>query len=348
MKSSSVTEEKVTYLLGAGASYEAVPVANAFAKTMQQWVAGPATSMPDSVRHHPQFESFVQHIQELSVAAEREGGIDAYARVLTLSQRAESIKKLRALKATLSCWLLARQRGGKIDKRYVHFLGALARGGAGQPVTFDHRVNVVTWNYDLQIELVCSLRLGVPEDQVVSVLNAPPPEYDQEIRIDPSGFFVARLNGFAGAHRLGPSHAQAGRFQRVLGLVFHKDSFRSMIEILDLFGKYLDENDLVPAIDFAWESQSMWSKHLEHDVDKALKQTTHLVIIGYSFPAFNADVDRRLLSAMTPTNVIIQDPNSSEVAGRLLDLVPEWKSHSVSLRSLTRCDSFEVVSPWGG
>lgn len=342
---STVRERKVTYLLGAGASYEAVPVAKAMAKSMQQWVAGPATSMPLHVRQHPQFEPFVRHIQELAVAAEREGGIDAYARVLSLSQHSESIEKLRALKATLSCWLLARQRGGKIDKRYVHFLGALARGGSGEPVTFDHRSNVVTWNYDLQIELVCSLRLGVPADQVVTVLKAPPPEFGQEIRIDSNNFFLARLNGYAGAHRLGASHPQAGQFQRVLELVLNEDSFGSMLEILDLYGKYLDENDLLPAIDFAWEPQSMWSHYLEHDVVEALKKTTHLVIIGYSFPAFNAEVDRRLLSTMEPTNIVIQDPNSGEVTGRLLDLIPEWKSDSVSLRLLNSCDSFEVVSP---
>lgn len=340
-----MSEKKVTYLLGAGASCEAIPVANALAKTMQQWVAGPATGMPANVRQHPHFESFVQHIQELSKDAEREGGIDAYARRLSLSQRAKNIEKLRALKATLSCWLLARQRGGKIDKRYVHFLGALARRSTDEPITFDPRVNIITWNYDLQIELVCSLHLDVPEDRIVSVLHAPPPDLGQEINIDPSSFFLARLNGFAGAHRLGSSHTQAGEFKRVLGLVLRKDSFQSMIEILDLFGKYLDEKDLVPAIDFAWEPQSLWSQNLEHDVSRALKQTTHLVVIGYSFPAFNANVDRTLLSRMTPTNIVIQDPHASEVAGRLLDLIPEWKSDSVFLRALTRCDSFEMVNP---
>jgi hypothetical protein len=336
--------QKITYLLGAGASYDAIPIANNLSKIMQQWVTGPGKDMPVSVKNHSHFQPFIENILEICSEADKADGIDAYAKLLYLNRTTmENKSKLAVLKATLSCWLLARQRGGKIDKRYVHFLTALAQPNNNATFSFDNNINIITWNYDLQLEMTLALRMGVPENKVIELLNAPPPERDQQLKITDSNFFLARINGFAGAHRLGESHNEAGRYKRMLGLVLIKDSFQSMIEILNLYKKYLDHNDLIPAIDFAWEPESMWVRYLRDDVIKVLSKTTHLVIIGYSFPAFNSTIDREILSKMGIEYLTIQDPNANDILLKLKRLVPNWKWNQIVIRPVASVNQLEVV-----
>jgi hypothetical protein len=332
---SGTLNKKITYLLGAGASCEAVPVSKNLTKTMLQWVAA-ATGMPAIVHQHPQFVTFTKNIAELCSASDNVGGIDAYARVLFLSKDSKNEMKLRTLKATLSCWLLALQRGGKIDRRYVHFMGVLARPSNDRIITFDQRANIITWNYDLQVELTLALRFGIPQDRIISILNAPLPNHEE--KIDEDHFFLLRLNGFAGAH------SEAGKFKQILDLLLTKDSKQSMLEILDLYGRYLARDDLIPAINFAWETNSMWSQYIRDNVTALLSKTTHLVIIGYSFPSFNTEIDRPILTAMKPANVTIQDINANDMTQKVKQLVPEWPWEKISLRQVTNCDQLEAIT----
>ncbi len=334
---------QVTYLLGAGASMAAVPLAAGLTSTMAQWAQGPARDMPPQVRNVPYFEQLVNNIGLVCRAAEPAGGIDTYAKVLYLANTSDSAAKLYLLKATLAAWLMARQRGGKIDLRYVHFLGGLADLDANGQFAFNPKACILTWNYDLQIELTLALRMNVAPDKVVQLLNAPPADRGQQLQIDEHGFFLARINGVAGAHRLGDSHDASGKYSRMLSLVLGTDTYGKMAEIAQLYGRYLSGNDLIPAIDFAWEDGSMWRRFLQRDVLSAIANTRHLVVIGYSFPSFNADIDRTILQAMSPVSLTVQDPNASDVRQKLRELAPDWDWDSIRAREVTTCAQLETV-----
>jgi hypothetical protein len=65
------------------------------------------------------------------------------------------------------------------------------------------------------------------------------------------------------------------------------------------------------ALSFAWENERFISSIRESALQK-IKDTTHLVIVGYSFPTFNRKIDKEILSKMPDLKkVFIQTMKSS-------------------------------------
>lgn len=58
----------------------------------------------------------------------------------------------------------------------------------------------------------------------------------------------------------------------------------------------ISEQIVRPDISFAWEKSD-----IEGKVNEELKGTTTLVIIGYSLPYFNREIDKMIIYAMHPT-----------------------------------------------
>ena len=78
---------------------------------------------------------------------------------------------------------------------------------------------------------------------------------------------------------------------------------------------YIDQtynNRLMPAISFSWEPDFGERKIMEEIAD-ALTNTKVLVIIGYSFPFFNREIDRFIIKNIEDrhdTKIYIQDPDA--------------------------------------
>ena len=68
-----------------------------------------------------------------------------------------------------------------------------------------------------------------------------------------------------------------------------------------------------PSISFAWERND-----LAAEITESIKGTTTLVVIGYSLPYFNRDIDRVLFEIMAPTleKIFIQVPESAHSGTR--------------------------------
>lgn len=82
--------------------------------------------------------------------------------------------------------------------------------------------------------------------------------------------------------------------------------------------------DFTPSIKFAWEDISIASGLIEV-ARNHFKQSSIIVIIGYSFPTFNRTVDRSILSEIrndTLKYIYIQNPNWEDVITRITSLVP--------------------------
>ena len=110
------------------------------------------------------------------------------------------------------------------------------------------------------------------------------------------------------------------------------------MEGFDVLLKALVNNDEVENnINFAWEA-SLAGKNIE-DIDKIMRMTTDLVIIGYSFPNFNRDVDKLILSEFTSneSRVFIQVPEKKEfikIKSRFLNCV----SHEILENQIEHID----------
>jgi hypothetical protein len=93
----------------------------------------------------------------------------------------------------------------------------------------------------------------------------------------------------------------------------------------------LDNSDsFFPALSFAWEQDAINKSFLDQLVTHFGK-TQVLVIIGYSFPTFNRDIDKQLLERAFGSlqKIYIQDPNSTFVERRLMGILPKFSRDNI-------------------
>lgn len=308
----------VVYWIGAGASAQALPVVNempAAFRSQQVWVRN---LMKDRLEAYF-FKDYVEKLYAYALLCERFGTIDTYARSLFILKKREELSEL---KLHLALFFLLEQaverrsyqrvqvpapdiyeKKEQIDTRYMTWLAQLLDSeGLIKPC-----VQVLSWNYDLQLEHAVGVYRGLEDLSEVHDTAAfwfyPDPE-----QLDMGGFTrpaVIHLNGIAG-------QAMGSRGARALyrGLVAADPE----AYILDLFKHYAEVRKgnarALRAMDrtfcFAWEENSITEKGVSFACD-AMERADVLVIIGYSFPAFNRTIDMRLMHAFIPRNTVNKD-----------------------------------------
>jgi len=287
---------KVTYLLGAGASCKALPMVKDFPERLSRFnddVLWPAVTKAYVTAGRPFPEEYVlwprgpfakelaESLEWLGKEAERHASIDTYAKKLFIRNDTEAKEYLYKLKTTLSCYLLLEQSLNPSDKRYDSFFASvLTRKSAGIP-SLPEAVNIVTWNYDTQLEKsykeFCE-DFGTVHEGITTARN------------------IIRLNGVCGL-------PHKGETKDLCHMEFSKSFFQS---VLNLFEGYTRKaGGYNPCISFAWERNDQAS-----EITNRIKETTTLIIIGYSLPYFNRDIDRVLFEMMAPTleKIFIQVP----------------------------------------
>ena len=154
-------------------------------------------------------------------------------------------------------------------------------------LNIDDRITILTWNYDSQFELAYK-------------------EYGEE--------------------------KEARGIRRKLGIADLKDqSYETRNQIFklngDLLVKLIDlylkgrEKKGASRISFAWDNNEYIEKNFEAALIDAIKDAETLVVIGYTFPFFNREIDRAIFSAMnTLKTIYIQDPNATQIADNLESL----------------------------
>jgi GR25 family glycosyltransferase involved in LPS biosynthesis len=273
---------KITYLLGAGASCNALPLVNNFKdrlssfnkRLLENLRPQPSNDMEAYRQLFPfggkNGKDFMESILWLRDIAEKHASIDTYAKKLFIKNDNEALNDLHKLKSALSCYLLLEQSLEMTDKRYDNFFASiLIRDPRGIP-KLPKDVNIITWNYDTQLEKSYEGFCTIPE----TVFE----EFTRSKNI-------IRLNG-----NCGYLHAAETKY---LGHTEFSISFlESVIKLYDKFMKAIAR----PDISFAWEKSDIEDKIIE-----TLKGTTTLVIIGYSLPYFNREIDKMMIYAMHPT-----------------------------------------------
>lgn len=75
-------------------------------------------------------------------------------------------------------------------------------------------------------------------------------------------------------------------------------------------------------------------------IDKVMFDTNVLVIIGYTFPFFNREIDRRILSKLKPyAKIYIQDLNPQYVKQNLQAVLTDAQ-RNMHITELERTDQF--------
>ena len=310
------TNAKVTYLLGAGTSYGAVPIWGKQAESMIEVAREMLVRTSNSQREfsikeetRKQFEfleSIFKELEFFGIKALEFGSIDIYARRLYLLKDYTS---LNSLKKSVSIYFDLWESGfldcsnkrndkeeknyKKIDQRYLSLLSVLLQPGDTFP-KLNSNVSFLSWNYDLQLEKAYETFLPQKEKSLKDILE----------KLE--GDSVLHLNGYRGILRNENTDSE----------IVEKEKFTSIKSYLVELGKKHKElertrDSFLSSIKYAWE---MESDSLEK-AKKIMKKTNILVIIGYSFPAFNRAIDQALIkefeSGTVYKRVIYQDPNAN-------------------------------------
>ena len=99
-------------------------------------------------------------------------------------------------------------------------------------------------------------------------------------------------------------------------------------------------------IQYAWERLEL----VKQELRLRLKNTTHLVVIGYSFPVFNREIDRLILAASKLTKIYLQDKKDQlpGIENRLKALLAERANYVPAQHTIFQGGSREETRPQQG
>jgi len=253
---------KITYLLGAGASYNSIPIVKDFKSRMEFHIS--------SFENNSELESYVEDLKWLHDESFNFSTIDTYAKYLYLNRQNDLEEKYSRLKNALSLFFIIEQTyqfdfnrlensfPDNLDKRYLSFLVSIFNSK-----NWPNDIKILSWNYDFQFELACQI---IDTD----LANYWPKYNGEELSIEHN---IIHLNGVA--------H------------LFEDLKIDKRKEIKEIEKIWRVHNNKIQlsnkAIKFAWESNINLDK-----ISSFLIDTDILVIIGYSFPFFNRKTDNAI------------------------------------------------------
>jgi hypothetical protein len=310
------TTPKFTYLIGAGASAYALPLAKRINDSTSFDLATSMRMLRSTISQDilgqfdvkEKMDEIFHDIESLSKESESFGTIDTLAKYYFITNK----EKYHTLKNTLSTYFTIEQLiNKKLDTRYLAFITSIC-----DVAIFPQNVNVISWNYDFQFQLAYYKLFGKERlsrsSKGVTVSNNNGLSYyptsgnyfsTTAINHD-TGFNLIQLNGIAGFNVFSEDHWAENIF--LSNINNDADLFLNTI-------RFKSNNML----SFAWErhdSNHPLSKRLEiarHVVSKS----DYLIVIGYSFPFFNRNVDREIFDAILQSSnlkkIYFQDPYSN-------------------------------------
>lgn len=250
-------------------------------------------------------KKLIKEIEDLYKATKEHATIDTYAKKLFLTGQA---KELQHLKNILSVFFLWIQLEGKIDQRYDTFLANILQKDI---LYIPKDISIISWNYDSQLEIAYRYYN----------VNGSLPIYEKNVdkNIPSSNDYgkIFKVNGSANICDRNLVHS----------IFCHED----VIPIIQLI-YYYDKMDAETSqmgykfrshLSFAWETPDKQELLMEA-IKQATLDTESIVVIGYSFPYFNREIDRAIFVGMPNLKTIyIQDPYPDAVEQSLKAVLPE-------------------------
>lgn len=332
---------KIIYYIGAGASYgnknkrelldegtenerllvhEGLPVVNEIAKSLvafQEAVRNVDIIASKNYAFMDKYNTIgtdincirsqlLEDIKELHKAAKEHSTIDTYAKKLYLTKQVSQLEKLKNVLATFFIWI---QLESKTDQRYDTFLAnILQMNNLSLPLN----ISVISWNYDSQFELAYK-----------NYSNNNLPIYDKlgenSMQNNQNSGVIFKLNG----------SANFGDFNMVDYILNHREKdVHPLIQLIEYYGHLEADTkelgfDFHSHLSFAWES-TVRQKEMITTINQITSDTDAVVVIGYSFPYFNREIDRAIFSKIPSLKTIyIQDPNPESVEPSLRAVLDE-------------------------
>lgn len=347
---------KVTYYMGAGASagkrmsngtfVEGLPCVNEIPKRLESYISNleRATFAENMEWKVPRFDlgsradwenakgRLLADLNLLYEASLRNATIDTYAKKLVLQNRKPELEQLERL---MTLYFILEQVLLKPDSRYDTFLANILQDRR----QFPENIKVLSWNYDSQFEIAYSEYEAKNSLCIGSKMSE---EYES--------FDILKINGSATFHKAETITKYRNNLLSVIKDCnadynpYKGDKKYDLLlpHIVFLYQLYVggvnsmrDNNtNLSFAFDFRKPSDILFQR-----ADEIIDDTEVLVIIGYTFPFFNREIDRKILDSLSPdATIYIQDLYPERIRQSFQAVCPYIKDANIHL--LNEVDQF--------
>lgn len=323
----------VTYYFGAGASAEVLPVVNQISDRIKEQIKyinnsenfnWKDTNITNNIRDNK--EKYIEDLNWLDSQISRHASIDTYAKKLYLTKDESNLFKL---KIVFSIFMILEQLKKYADKRYDSFFASILEQST---IRFPKNVRIVSWNYDFQFEKAyseyCSKEDICDIKQSLFIKNK---FFESNADFAYDGFSISKLNGTTSLYNT----QNYQNYDLFLSVNEWKNQF---VRILDAYypisiSEYSREK-LSSGLSFAWEHVKSRTGHTIVDIVKQdTTETNILVVVGYSFPYFNREVDREIIGNMNNLQkVYFQDLYPDSIRERFMSIRNDIPIENLFLR----------------
>lgn len=344
---------KITYLMGAGASANCLPTVKHFSQRLTLFRTHLNNELNRSgVReetiaseHHNTARLLISDLDWLIFESKKHKTIDTLAKKFYLNSMFH--KELVKLKTIIITFFLFEQTIGtkypistpsniehkeKVDSRYDSFIAAMIENKIDRFKLPDN-LKIISWNYDIQFELALTEYYTQKNiKQIQNIIQAHPScnLNSENYTWDKNKFTIVRLNGIAGIGSFKDSTETENPtfFDGVI-----KNPNGSNLNDILLYYSEITANGSDPSLGlndlssflFSWEQNDDFGQFIhpyyktcKEVAKKIMEETEILVVIGYSFPIFNREVDFEIINAAKNLKKIyVQDTNSEEIVDLL-------------------------------
>lgn len=334
-------KKHISYLFGAGASCNALPILRDFPRAMEKQIdfldfkseyfepeLKPISKEPKSSEE----TEYITDLNWLLSKSREHASVDTFAKKLYINNQQN---QLAILKNCLSVFLLIEQLKNQVDIRYDTFFANVLESKHKMP----DNLKVISWNYDMQFEMsfqafIDEKSLGNAQDTLGVFLK-----HNDNWRANDK-FGIYKLNGSSLAY-----NANNSRNQVVYTSINSKKFNREILQ--DIFKNYFlikeDSSKYIFGLSFAWEKEHLttFNEDILTLTKKNTSETEVLVVIGYSIPFFNREIDREIIGAMAKLKkVYFQDKDPNSIIERFTSIRTDIEMHN--LIPINNCDQFFI------
>lgn len=276
-------------------------------------------------------KKLIEDLENLYIECERHSTIDTYAKKLVLTK---NVMRLLHLENILCFYLICEHFFNTIDQRYDTFFANIL----GDDLLIPSNINIVSWNYDNYLDL--AYREYLPEGKIRTVTKNDVYEKNPK---------VFKINGTATFENYGLSNIQEDAKIMYYGEIpssygykrgLTEQGLKHLLEIYYHVCAYTSRKH--SNLSFAFDSEHAVNKEFLTKLQESLAGTEILVVIGYSFPFFNREIDMFILTHCSRLKkVYIQDINPTKIKETLETLFAE-RSIRAKVIPLTDTSSFFI------
>ncbi|MDN5203291.1 hypothetical protein QQ008_18020 [Fulvivirgaceae bacterium BMA10] len=220
----------------------------------------------------------------------------------------------KKLKLILSEFLIYEEVKCGIDKRYDTFFAAILNKNSTGKLSIPENLRILSWNYDRQIEFSIGQFQKIHEhsDKIADLIQLYPRKNSETYN---GGFAVFKLNGSVGGITKKNQFIPLSYNTKEIGSKLNSDTLDRLItqtllryEDIQFPDSYIE--DIL--INYSWEYENEVVNQTREQALIATKETTDLIVIGYSFPTFNRKLDSEILNNMENLETVyVQSPKES-------------------------------------